>query len=97
MASPMLLWVDAAWLLVLAFLYLVVYREYSLLRARIMLDERTVSDGPEIGSLVPTPVALIQHGGRFIAHIQGTTMISDRDELRDWWSTSGQLIAEEVS
>lgn len=53
MSSPVLLWVDAAWLLILAFLSLVVYREYALLRTRIALEDTKVSDGPEIGSLAP--------------------------------------------
>jgi hypothetical protein len=53
MSSPALLWIDAVWLLILAFLALVVYREYALLRTRIELEETKVSDGPEIGSLAP--------------------------------------------
>lgn len=54
MPSPALLWIDAIWIAVLAFLALVVQRELSVLQALVRANGGgAVADGPEIGSAVP--------------------------------------------
>jgi len=53
MSSPVLLWLDAAWILGLAFVAIVVRREFPLVKALVEDGGGAVVDGPDVGSLLP--------------------------------------------